>query len=354
MIRYDDGLSFMLRFENIAWYEDGKVRILDRRVYPTTIRYEECFTYQEVAKAITDMVTQSAGPYTAAAMGMVLAVYECRDMKEAEQIAFLEKAADTISHARPTTTKRMLNVTKECLDTAKEAMKNGKNVVDEVFERAVFMTNRRYKKVYQIAENFVEFFPNKGNIMTYCFAETIVGQMLKVANSRGKDIGVFVNETRPYFQGGRLTATVASQMGNKTTVITDGMPAFVFSNENIDLFTTAADAICLDGHIVNKVGTFNTAIVAKRFGVPYYVTGAPDYGHPKVDSVKIEMRDPEFTLQAMGVRVGADTVHGYYPAFDITPPDLVERVITDRGVFLPNKLAEYFEKGGVDETDLVL
>ncbi len=353
MIRYDDGLSFMLRFENVAWYEDGKVKILDRRVYPTTVRYEICNTHQEVAQAITDMVTQSAGPYTAAAMGMALAAYECKDMGEKEQVEFLEKAAYTISHARPTTTKRMINVTEECIDTAKEAMAAGKNVVDAVFERAVFMTNRRYEKVYRIAENFVEFFPNKGNIMTYCFAETIVGQMLKVANNAGKDISVFVNETRPYFQGGRLTATVAAGMGNKTTVITDGMPAFVFANEKIDLFTTAADAICLDGHIVNKVGTCNTAIVAKHFGVPYYVTGAPDFGHPTIDTVKIEMRDPEFTLQAMGVRVGDKSVHGYYPAFDVTPPELVEKVVTNRGVFEATDLKRYFEMGA-PEKDLVL
>ncbi len=353
MIRYDEGLSFMLRYENVAWYDNGKVRILDRRVYPTTIRYEECSTHVEVAQAITDMVTQSAGPYTAAAMGMALAAYECRDKSEQDQLAFLKDAAYTISHARPTTTKRMILVTNECVEVAKSAMAEGKNVVDSVFEHAVFMTNRRYEKVYKIAEYFVDFFPNKGNIMTYCFAETIVGQMLKVANNRGKDIGVFVNETRPYFQGGRLTATVAAGMGNKTIVITDGMPAFVFANEKIDLFTTAADAICIDGHIVNKVGTCNTAIVAQRFGVPYYVTGAPDIGHPTVDTVKIEMRDPEFTLQAMGVRVGDKSVNGYYPAFDITPPDLVEKVVTNRGVFLPTELNKYFE-AGPGETDLVL
>ncbi len=354
MKRYDDGLSFMLKYENVAWYEDGKVRILDRRVYPAIIRYEECTNHKQVAKAITDMVTQSAGPYTAAAMGMALAAYEVREKSKKEQIEHLKSAAHTLSNARPTTTKRMILVTKECLQAAETAMNNGEDVVDGVFKRALLMTNRRYEKIYRIAEYFVDYFPNKGNIMTYCFAETIVGQMLKVANNSGKDISVFVNETRPYFQGGRLTATVASQMGNKTTVITDAMPAFVFANEKIDLFTTAADAICLDGHIVNKVGTCNTAIVAKRFGVPYYVTGAPDLGHPDVDSVSIEMRDPEFTLQAMGVRVADKGVHGYYPAFDITPPDLVTKVITNRGVFLPTELEKYFEKGPVDETDLVL
>jgi methylthioribose-1-phosphate isomerase len=96
--------------------------------------------------------------------------------------------------------------------------------------------------------------------------------------------------------------------------------------------------------VVNKVGTFQTAIVAKHFGVPYYVTGAPDLAHPTVDTIKIEMRDPEFTLQAMGVRTAAEGVKGYYPAFDITPPELVTGVVTDRGIFSPYELAKYAEQ----------
>ena len=82
MERADNGLAFMLRYENIAWYEDGKVRILDRRVYPRKVEFVVCNTHQEVTQAIRDMVTQSAGPYTAAAMGMALAAYECRNMTE--------------------------------------------------------------------------------------------------------------------------------------------------------------------------------------------------------------------------------------------------------------------------------
>ncbi|MBR7149349.1 MAG: S-methyl-5-thioribose-1-phosphate isomerase, partial [Firmicutes bacterium] len=83
MERADKNLAFMLQYENIAWYENGKVRILDRRIYPTKVEFVECTTHQEVTQAITDMVTQSAGPYTAAARGMALAAYECRNMNEA-------------------------------------------------------------------------------------------------------------------------------------------------------------------------------------------------------------------------------------------------------------------------------
>ena len=93
MVRMDENMPFLLQYEHVAWYDNGKVRILDRRVYPTEVRFVECVTYQEVVQAIADMVTQSAGPYTAVGMGMALAAWQVRDKGAAEQDAFLQQAA---------------------------------------------------------------------------------------------------------------------------------------------------------------------------------------------------------------------------------------------------------------------
>lgn len=354
MERADNGLAFMLRYENIAWYEDGKVRILDRRVYPRKVEFVVCSTHQEVTQAIRDMVTQSAGPYTAAAMGMALAAYECKDMTEEKQLEYLLAASDNISHARPTTVARMSLITGGCLEAAKIALKNGTDVSEAIVEYTVKANNLRYGKVNLMAEHLVDMFPQNGTVMTQCFGETIVGMMLKVAKVREKNIRIFCPETRPYFQGARLTATVCNEMGFDTTVITDNMPAYVMKKENVDVFTSAADAICLDGHVVNKVGTYQIAIAAKYTGIPYFVTGAPDHGHPTIDTVKIEMRDPDFVLQAMGVKTAADGLKGYYPAFDITPPELVSGVVTDTGIYTPYDLHSYFKDGNMGEYEMVI
>jgi methylthioribose-1-phosphate isomerase len=100
----------------------------------------------------------------------------------------------------------------------------------------------------------------------------------------------------------------------------------------------------MDVHVVNKVGTFQIAIVAKHLGVPYYVTGVPDTVHPTIGDVQIEFRDPSFVLEAMGVKTARDGVKGYYPAFDVTPPELVTGVVTDRGILSPYRLDAYGEK----------
>jgi len=349
MERADKDLAFMLQYENVAWYEHGKVRILDRRIYPTRVEFVECTTYSEVAQAIADMVTQSAGPYTAAAMGMALAAFQCRGKIASDQRDSLAKAADVISRARPTTVNRMGLIVDGCLRVADQALASGRDVCEAIVEHTIRSNNARYEKIGVMAEFLVDAFPQDGRILTQCFGETIVGQMLKVARNRGNNLRLFCAETRPYFQGARLTASVAKDMGFDVTVITDNMPAFVIQHEKIDVFTSAADVICQDGYIVNKVGTFQIAIVANYMGIPYFASGAPDRGHPTVDTVEIEMRDPEFVLQAMGVRTAMAGVKGYYPSFDITPPHLVSGVVTDRGIMSPYDLRRYYAEGSAGE-----
>lgn len=345
MERQDRDLAFMLQYENIAWFDGGEVRILDRRVYPGKVEFVTCKTHQEVTQAIADMVTQSAGPYTAAAMGMALAAHECRGRNAAGQLAWLEDAAENISHARPTTVSRMKIITDGCLAAARRAIEAGEDAARAIMAHTVEANDLRYSKVRRTAGYLVDLIPDNGTVMTQCFGETVVGMMLKECRNRGKSIRLFCPETRPYFQGARLTATVCRDMGFDVTVITDNMPATVMQNEGVNVFTSAADAICLDGHVVNKVGTFQIAIVAKYMGIPYFVTGAPDPGHPTVDTVTIEMRDPEFVLQAMGTRTAAQGVKGYYPSFDITPPHLVSDVVTDNGIYSPYDLPRYFKDG---------
>lgn len=343
MLRGDKGLAFMLQYENIAWYEDGKVRILDRRIYPAKIEYVVCKRHEEVARAIADMVTQSGGPYTAAGMGMALAAFEARDMPEEKMMDYLRKAAHTLSNARPTTAKKMGKVVEGCLTAAKEAIESGRKVDEKIFQHTLDALNDKYNMIGKRASYLVDMFPDKGTIMTQCFAETIVGLMLKEVRNREKDIRVICPETRPYLQGARLTASVAQDQGFDTTVITDNMPAYTMMSKKVDLFTSAADVICMDGNVVNKVGTFQIALAADYYGIPYFVSGSPDIQHEKVSSVEIEHRDERDVLEAMGMRTAMEGVKGYYPAFDITPPNLVSGVVTDKGIYSPYDLKRYYK-----------
>jgi len=346
MVRADEEVGFLLRYENVAWYEDGAVRILDRRVYPIRTEYVTCRRHEEVAKAIADMVTQSGGPYLAAAMGMALAAYEARDKKEGELLAYLEKAAYTLSHARPTTVAKMVRVTERAMGAVRQAVAEGRAglaLVDALQENALNQINENYIRYTTIGKYLADKIPRGGTIMTQCFAETVIGTMLRECRRRGNEIKLICPETRPYFQGARLTASVACDMGFDVTVISDNMPGFTMREKHVDLFTSAADVITMDGHIVNKVGTFQIALAASYWGIPYFVTGSPNPSHPDMSSVAIEERDPLLVMDALGTRTTMEGVKGYYPAFDVTPPKLCNGVITEKGIFSPFDLKRYFE-----------
>lgn len=345
MYRADQGLAFLLQYENIAWYEDGAVKILDRRIYPIRIESVVCRRHEEVAQAIFDMVTQSGGPYTAAFMGMALAAYEARELPDGEYMPFMKKAAYTLSHARPTTVERMKQVVERALSVLAEELEKGtprSEMPERLRDAAVARVNESYIRYDQIAVHLADQIPRGGTVMTQCFAETIIGTLLRECRRRGNEIKMICPETRPYYQGARLTASVAQDMGFDTTVITDNMPAYTMKMKKVDVFTSAADVITMDGHVVNKVGTFQIALAARYWGIPYFTTGTPNPAHPDMASVEIELRDPGLVTESMGQKHTLPGVKGYYPAFDVTPPKLVDGIVTDKGIFSPYNLKSYF------------
>jgi len=344
MHRCDDNMPFLLQYEHVAWYENGRGRILDRRIYPTNVRFVECTTYHEVVQAIADMVTQSAGPYTAVGMGMALAAYECRDKGKAEQTAFLKQAAYDLAHARPTTANRYGIITRNCQDVASQALENGEDPIEKIVEATVESLNRRYTTMQIVGDHLADLIPSGGTILTQCFGETIIGTVIRAARKQNKTFRAFCAETRPYLQGARLTSSCFAQMGFDTTVITDNMVAFAMQHEGIDLFTSAADTIARDGHIANKIGTFQIAILAKHFGIPYFVTGIPDQDKTSKQDIVIEMRDPSQVLSYRGVSNTVPEVKAIYPSFDVVPPHLISGVVTDQGVYAPYVLNHYFDQ----------
>ncbi|WP_444650318.1 s-methyl-5-thioribose-1-phosphate isomerase [Companilactobacillus zhachilii] len=347
--RQDDGMPFLLQYENVAWYEDGEVRILDRRVFPTEKRHVVCKDYHEVIKAIQDMVTQSAGPFTAVGMGMALAAYQCKDMPEKKQIEFLKTASEELGNARPTTANRYSQITTRAYELGKEAIESGKDPINRIFEDTIDSMNRRYSTMQKVGDYLVDMMPNNSGVLTQCYGETIIGAIIRAARRTDKDFKIFDAETRPFMQGARLTSSCFQEAGFDTTVVTDNMTNFILERGDIDFYTSAADSITMDGYIANKIGTKQIAILANRVGVPYFVTGIPDLDKKSKDAIKIEYRDPEQCLEFAGIRTSMKGVKSIYPAFDITSPELIGAIVTDKGAFSPYSLNDYLKKGKVEE-----
>jgi methylthioribose-1-phosphate isomerase len=194
-----------------------------------------------------------------------------------------------------------------------------------------------------VGDHLASLIPQGGTLLTQCYGETIIGTVIRAARKQNKDFKVFCAETRPYLQGARLTSSCFAQMGFDTTVITDNMVAYSMEQGLIDVFTSAADSIAQSGHIANKIGTFQIALLAKYFGVPYYVTGIPDRDKLGRDDIVIEMRDPSQVLRYRDIPNTLPEVKAIYPSFDVVPPHLISGVVTDKGVYVPHTLSTYFD-----------
>jgi len=338
-----DRMPFIVRPDNIANYKDGVVSILDRRVYPFEVKFVVCKSYEEVAVAIEQMVTQSLGPAYAAGYGMVLAGLECKKKDYPEIMGVMKTAATRIVNTRPTN-HEIRDTVNAMLAYLIDAFAIGLFDPEEIM--LVFMNKmieRRHKTSLLLGRAGAAILKDGDTILTHCWPETTLIYTLMEAISQGKSLKAYTGETRPYLQGARLTAAALRDLGIPVTVITDNMPASLLSQGKIDVFFAGSDRTTMDGHIINKIGTLQIAICAKEYGVPFYAFAyGPDPQALTPDDVVIEERNPEEVLSLCGVPTAAPGVSGYYPAFDITPPKFITGIITDRGIFPPDKIQDYF------------
>ncbi len=157
---------------------------------------------------------------------------------------------------------------------------------------------------------------------------------IKTAWMKGSKIRVFVTETRPLLQGARLTAYELIKKNIPFTLITDNMVAHVMANKMVDAVIVGADRILMTGHVINKIGTYGIAILAEKHRIPFYVA-APSSTfdlEKSVEEVIIEERDSKEVTHIWNKRIAPEGVEVYNPAFDITPPNMIDAIFTEKGI----------------------
>ncbi|MEI6373112.1 MAG: methylthioribose-1-phosphate isomerase [Actinomycetes bacterium] len=327
--------------------DDDGVRILDRRVFPLEERWVLCPTVEDVAVAIEQMVTQSLGPLFAATAGMQLAA------RQVAQVSRDDASARDAMHAagaRLINTRRTNNHIRDGVTQVLLAI-DAVDVLDpQTLITVVADTCTETEQLYRhscelLGRHAASLIPNGTRLLTHCWADLYLIGLVKALIASETDVEFLCTETRPYLQGARLTAHTLGEMGYQPTVLTDGMPAWAMQQGMVDVVVTAADRVTMDGHVVNKIGTLQTAISAAAFDIPFHVLiQAPDLLTPTINDMTIEMRDGNEVLSLMGTRTASPLARGIYPAFDATPPRWVTDVSTDRGVFTPEEIGEYYAK----------
>jgi len=276
----------------------------------------------------------------AAGMGMALAAIESRARTMGDLLEYLENAANTLN-TRPTAV-NLTWATARMLDTARSATGSVDEVIQKLIDEAKEIAEEDVRMCRSMGENALEFIKPGFTIQTICNAGSLatvhlgtVGAVVRIAHEKyNGNIKVYSAETRPRQQGARLTVFEFIEDDIDTTLITDGMIGTVFREGRVDCCVVGADRILRTGHIINKIGTYTMAITAKYHNIPFYSvapTSTIDM-ETNPEDVIIEERDADEVRIINGEYVTVPDAKVYNPAFDMTPPELIDAIITDRGV----------------------
>ena len=305
----------------VRW-EDGKLWLLDQRLLPGRVVFEEQRDAASVARAIRELRVRGAPAIgIAAAYGLALAQRCGTDLGE---------AAENLCAARPTAVNLRWAV-KRLLD----AHAGRRDLLDEA--RAIHAEDRAMCRA--IGRHGAALIHAEANVLTHCNAGALAVSELGtatapmyVAHNAGIPFHVFVDETRPVLQGARLTSWELTEAGTDHTLICDNAAAHLMAESTVDLVIVGADRVATNGDTVNKIGTRALAIIARYHDVPFYVacpSSTFDPDTPSGDEVVIEERPGVEVTAHLATVAGVKTRN---PAFDVTPAGLVTAYITDRGL----------------------
>jgi methylthioribose-1-phosphate isomerase len=326
----------------IKW-KDGIVELIDQTKLPNEIVWIKVSDYNTMASAIKDMKLRGAPLIgVAAAFGLALAAFHSKTKTSKELIEELKIAANLLKKTRPTAVNLFWAIDR-IIKKAKKTVGNKKTLVEAVIEEAKKMAEEDVITNKKMGKFGAELLDDGDTVLTHCNAGSLATVdygtalgVIRAAIEEGKNIKVISCETRPRLQGAKLTCFELMHDKIPVTLISDTMVGYVMSKGLVDKVIVGADRIVRDA-VLNKIGTYNLAILAFEHGIPFYVA-APistmDQDSSSSDVV-IEERDQLEVTNVGCERIAPEGVKVLNPAFDITPLEYVDAVITEEGILVP-------------------
>jgi methylthioribose-1-phosphate isomerase len=339
---------------------DGILYLIDQRKLPDALIEVEVQNAPEAAAAIREMIVRGAPAIgQVAAIGLALSARRAADSLPYARRAILRGAAFALRSARPTAVNlgwavdRMMARYEQVGDLSDD----GEAIAVALRAEADAIVHEATTDHGRLAEFGLAALPVRDfgplRILTHCNTGPLAcGQfgtalgIVQAAHHAEREISVWVDETRPYLQGARLTAWELAQAGVPHTLIPDVAAGHLMSRGEVDVVIVGADRVAANGDTANKVGTYPLAVLAARHGIPFLVaapTSSIDAATPDGDSIEIEERSADEVLEIRGVRIAPPGTEVRNPSFDVTPAELISGIVTEEGV-----VRAPFEQGLVD------
>ncbi len=326
----------------VKW-ENNFVVLIDQTKLPNKLVYVKCKDYREVADAIKKLIVRGAPAIgVTAAFGLALAAQQSKAKTLPELMTDLDTAFKVLRATRPTAV-NLFWALERVMAKAKRA-KTLQEARKAVLDEALKMSDEDINANRQMGANGAKLFKDGDIVLTHCNAGSLATVaygtalgVIRAARESGKRLSVIATETRPVMQGSRLTAFELQHDGIDVSLIPDTAVGHMMARGAIRRVIVGADRVLRTGHVFNKIGTYQVAILANKHKVPFYVA-APlstfDFESSPEDVI-IEERSVDEVVRVGKRRVAPKGVRVFNPAFDMTPPELITGIITERGVLTP-------------------
>ena len=340
MDKTDTEIDSSLR--TVEW-KNNHVIMIDQTKLPNELVFVEYDDYNQVADAIRTLVVRGAPAIgVSGAFGLALASLQSKATIKDDLISDLEKSRKVLFETRPTAVNLAWGLEK--IMKVANSGDSVDHIKDLVIEEAKKMADDDIKINKIMGKYGSELFANNDTIMTHCNAGalatvaygTALG-VIRATKASGKNVKVIATETRPVQQGSRLTAFELKHDGFDVSLIPDTAVGYSMANRLVDKVVVGADRIVKTGHVFNKIGTYQVATMAKQHGIPFFVAAPLSTFDMKNDAkdIVIEMRKGSEVTGIGDKKTAPDDIEVINPAFDMTPPELISGIITEKGVAKP-------------------
>ncbi|GCA67889.1 methylthioribose-1-phosphate isomerase [Mediterraneibacter butyricigenes] len=344
----NEEIKKVTHIDNVRLSDDGKsVVIIDQTQLPNRTEYLTLSTGKDIWDAIYKLQVRGAPAIgICAGYGIYCLALQIETEDYDQFLAAFHEQKEYLNSSRPTAVNlswalnRMEDVVKANAD------KPVKEILGLLEKECKAIHAEDIEMCRKISEYGLSLLHEGDGVLTHCNAGPLAtsrygtGQgAFFLAKEKGMDIKVFADETRPLLQGARLTSYELSKAGVDVTLICDNMASIVMKNGWIQACMVGCDRVAANGDAANKIGTSGVAILAKHYGIPFYVLGPTstiDMNCKTGDDIKIELRDPEEIKEKFYAEpVALKEVKCYNPAFDVTDHELITAIVTEKGICYP-------------------
>jgi len=330
----------------IEWDVKGTVKMIDQRKLPLEFVIVEFDDYRDVATAIKDMYIRGAPAIgAAAAFGLALAGRQSQATSREEWLVDLETAAEVLRTTRPTAVNLFWALDRMFRTARASAQLDVEDLVQDLIEEAQRIADEDVEINRRMGAHGASLVEDGFNILTHCNAGALATvdygtalAVIRAAHEQGKEIHVWVDETRPRLQGARLTSWELMNEGIPMTLIADNVAGHLMRTGQVEIVFVGSDRTAANGDVANKIGTYKLAVLAKENGIPFYAvvpTSTIDLSVPTGDDIPIEERGVEEVTHPGGCQIAPDGVQVLNVAFDVTPHRYVTGIITENGIAYP-------------------